>query len=517
MNSIPQETSLPADLLTFLENTSAYLWWEDFTALLAAVKTTMQDNADEPVALESQVSLCLSTLLDAAEAAPQVKYANARALTLYNAAIKTTIELNSLICRAYQGLLRDVVMEIWQGHTAFERHVYWLVGTEKLYIKLQFRVQLQQPADPGQPAAVQVFVVDIQTGEPGGSSASEMLIQHALLYQVTQLVLTNNSTRRFLESIVSLLHHHYESYGTVVALVDLEKRIITRGFLNDHEMTRDELEKELPSAHFWDGLSGWAIRTRETIYSPKEIPDFRENRESMLKRNQYESGAIVVVPIIHRQQVLGTLTIVGNGQQAAIKKHDIQIAEMVANQIAIGLRHFELQERTQRMIHTDLLTGLANREHFLQLAELEFEKAMEASDSLGVIMLDVDQFKRINDQHGNLVGDDVLHEIAERLSLHLKPKGALVSRFDGDEFCVMLHIRSLRALQKLADELRIAIANEPIISTPIVIKATISAGICCIDELHEKPGSLREFLNLGSQALLEAKAHGRNCVWHQSA
>ena len=148
----------------------------------------------------------------------------------------------------------------------------------------------------------------------------------------------------------------------------------------------------------------------------------------------------------------------------------------------------------------------------MQMAELEYGRAVESQERLGVIMMDIDNFKQINDQHGNLVGDDVLKVVADRLSRHVREKSALISRFDGDEFCVLLKIRSQRALYKLADELRIGISSEPVTSPPIVVKLTISAGICHIDGVGAYPENLREFLNLASQALLEAKAKGRNRV-----
>jgi diguanylate cyclase (GGDEF)-like protein len=152
----------------------------------------------------------------------------------------------------------------------------------------------------------------------------------------------------------------------------------------------------------------------------------------------------------------------------------------------------------------------------MQMAELEYGRAVVSGERLGVIMLDIDNFKQINDQHGNLVGDDVLKSVADRLSRHVREKSALIARFDGDEFCVMLKIRSLRSLYKLADELRISIGSDPVTSAPIVVKVTMSAGICHIDELTAYPENLREFLNLANQALLEAKAHGRNLVWPEA-
>ena len=495
-------------LKEFFTQAPAFLWCEDFSALTAAVEANLKANRSNTQALEGRISLALSTLLEDVSLSPRVLYGNQQALRLSKAPPKNALEQYSLIARAYQGLLREVLTEIWQEQDTFEKVVYWELNGQPFYLKLLFQVMRRQEQ-------VTIFVIGLKTNAPSDSTISQVLEQYELLYKVSQMILTTANVKRFLENTVSLIHHHYESFGTVIALVDVPNRMIQRAFANDREMTREQIDRSLPHDHFWDGLSGWAIRTRETVYSPKNIPDFREASGSMENRERNDAGAVVVVPILFQQQVMGTLTIIANNRMSAFRKHDIQIAEMMANQVAIALKHFELLERAQRMAHTDLLTGLHNRERFLQMAENAFEKAFSQEHALGLIILDVDNFKDINEQHGNAVGDDVLRAIAERISRHLKSKNALISRFDGDEYCVMLPSSSSRSLYKLANELRIAIANEAVTSAPIVVKLTISAGLAHMANLPEGAMTLRDLMSSASQALLEAKAHGRNCVYPQ--
>jgi diguanylate cyclase (GGDEF)-like protein len=188
------------------------------------------------------------------------------------------------------------------------------------------------------------------------------------------------------------------------------------------------------------------------------------------------------------------------------------VAETVANQLAIGLQHFRLLERTRLMAHSDLVTGLSNREHFMQLAEVEFEESALNRSSLGVIMLDIDFFKEINDHHGFQVGDDILREVGQRVRAHLINKHSVSTRYDGDEFVILMSVDSDRALWNTAEELRIAISNTPVASSPVVLKISTSVGIAFVDGKNNEM-NLRELLNRASQALAQAKQNGRNCVW----
>ena len=106
----------------------------------------------------------------------------------------------------------------------------------------------------------------------------------------------------------------------------------------------------------------------------------------------------------------------------------------------------------RRVAYTDLLTGLRNRLHFFRTVPPAFVKAVESNDSVMVAMVDIDHFKRVNDNYGHAGGDAALVHVAEMLR-EVLPGSMSVARFGGEEFCVvsigMERDDAIRALEKL--------------------------------------------------------------------
>lgn len=165
------------------------------------------------------------------------------------------------------------------------------------------------------------------------------------------------------------------------------------------------------------------------------------------------------------------------------------------------------EQEMEHLATTDTLTGLANRRHFFHHAEAFFDLLRQPSSELTAIMVDIDHFKKINDQHGHSVGDEVLREVAKRLRINLRPND-LIGRYGGEEFSILLPRTNCQTAQRIAERLRFSIASQPIHTTSGDISTTASFGISC---LHNTAQSLDELLNHADQALYAAKHGGRNC------
>ena len=505
LNNPPKASESESKLWDYFTNTPAYLWIEDFTAVVQAFQAAMADLLSDAEPYAGYLNHALAGIVSQAKAKPMAIFGNRLSQRLSLSPARNKFESNSLIARAYQGLLRAVIDEVNNGVTSFEKSAYWMIEGKEVYLQLQFEVKQSDNQ-------TMIYVVGMETEPVKPHDTKGLVAQYALLFEMTQSILMTSNSKKFLEKSAAAIHKYYDSAQTIITLVDLEKRCRTQVFLDDREFSEEEKLNEITEHDFWDGLSGWVIRTGETVYSPKNVPDYRETDESMANRIKNDACAIEVVPNVSGQQLLGTLTIIHKGERGAINPYDIQVAETVSNQLAIGLQHFRLLERTRLMAHSDLVTGLSNREHFMQLAEAEFEESTLKRSSLGVIMLDIDFFKEINEQHGFQVGDDVLREVGQRVRAHLINKHSVSTRYDGDEFVILMSVDSDRALWNAAEELRIAISNTPVASSPVVLKISTSVGIAFVEgKSHEM--NLREMLNRASQALAQAKQNGRNCVW----
>jgi diguanylate cyclase (GGDEF)-like protein len=161
--------------------------------------------------------------------------------------------------------------------------------------------------------------------------------------------------------------------------------------------------------------------------------------------------------------------------------------------------------QAERNALTDALTGLGNRHWMKDMFEREVTRAHHSGKSLCLMMIDVDNFKRFNDQYGHISGDRVLIAVAATLREYLRPTD-LIARFGGDEFAALLPDVDLGQAQQTADRLRSQVAklSPPSLSTAITISIGVSATLP-----DDDVGTLVE---RADAAMYDAKEQGRNRV-----
>lgn len=165
--------------------------------------------------------------------------------------------------------------------------------------------------------------------------------------------------------------------------------------------------------------------------------------------------------------------------------------------------------RLREFSRLDGLTELYNRTHFREAFEHLLSQARNAEQPISLLMIDLDHFKRINDTYGHLVGDDCLRWTSNTMAETLRPYGALVARFGGEEFIAALPDMDLEEASAVAEELRQRLRDRPCRSGELDIPISASIGVHCVDA-HKN--SLDSALQVADQALYTAKAEGRDCV-----
>lgn len=171
-------------------------------------------------------------------------------------------------------------------------------------------------------------------------------------------------------------------------------------------------------------------------------------------------------------------------------------------------RQIEAEEELMRRAKTDELTRLFNRKEVLDRLHQFKGKSHRTGKRLGVLFVDLDRFKAINDTHGHAAGDAVLRTIADRIRDTLRTEDDIAARIGGDEMLVVLHwVRGLADTARVGEKLRRRI-EEPIVFDGKEILATVSIGVA----LAGREERVDELIARADDAMFRAKAHGRNRV-----
>jgi len=172
----------------------------------------------------------------------------------------------------------------------------------------------------------------------------------------------------------------------------------------------------------------------------------------------------------------------------------------------------QVNEQLRAVSLTDGLTQVANRRRFDEKLLAEWNRALRHCQELGLLLLDIDHFKRVNDDLGHLAGDDCLVALASILRDEVQRSGDLVARYGGEEFVVLLPATSAAGAQKLAERLRQVVAGTPISvdDLPEPLHLTVSIGVASL--VPSDGMACQDLVRRADEALYAAKAGGRNQV-----
>lgn len=169
----------------------------------------------------------------------------------------------------------------------------------------------------------------------------------------------------------------------------------------------------------------------------------------------------------------------------------------------------DLIDKLAQQANHDDLTGLANRRFLMQQARLELARAIRYQYPLSLLMLDIDHFKKVNDDYGHLSGDMVLKQLGKELKLFLREHD-LVGRIGGEEFVMLLPETSLEEANVIAERLRLSVEKLTfLVLHEQTIKLTVSIGVASATETEQHLDKIWQTVD---ERLYEAKTTGRNRV-----
>jgi diguanylate cyclase (GGDEF)-like protein len=218
-----------------------------------------------------------------------------------------------------------------------------------------------------------------------------------------------------------------------------------------------------------------------------------------------ESNSRLSIPLISFGQTLGVLTL-HSSERNAFLDSELQPLEAVADICASSIQNAHYVERIRKLSYLDGLTGIFNRRFFeLRIME-EIERARRCDAGMAVLFADIDQFKRLNDEFGHLLGDEVLRQVSSLFHQQLR-KIDVVCRYGGEEFAILLTNTNSQHAMGVADKLRRLVESWQFPGVPRTV--TISIGIAA----YPDHGSTRdELVHAADTALYAAKQAGRNRI-----
>ncbi len=221
------------------------------------------------------------------------------------------------------------------------------------------------------------------------------------------------------------------------------------------------------------------------------------------------SGVLeLVIPLVAGGRALGALEVT---LRAPLGVDDVKILELLAAAAAVALQNAHLYQETQRLATTDPLTGLSNYRHFHELLRYEVQRARRMEYAVGLLIMDLDHFKQVNDRHGHPAGDQALRQIADLLRKRLR-RTDIIGRIGGEEFAAILPGDGPEEVAIVAEKLRKAVEELPPVTGGMgdeSTKVTLSVGGASLG-----PDVLDSHVLIGwaDRALYEAKRNGRNQV-----
>ncbi|HST25388.1 MAG TPA: diguanylate cyclase, partial [Gaiellaceae bacterium] len=215
--------------------------------------------------------------------------------------------------------------------------------------------------------------------------------------------------------------------------------------------------------------------------------------------------ALISVPLIARGTLKGALNLYRIGEKTSFDDYEFDLAKWFADAAALALDNVQVRASLQHQAQTDSLTGLYNHRFFHERLRAELTRAARAHDSVGLLMFDIDDFKRVNDICGHAVGDQILVAIAGALNALVRGSD-VACRIGGEEFAVILPSCNAGDALGLARRLTERINEQPIDAAGQV---TLSIGVA---EGPQHATNPRELVACAEAAMMTGKARGKNRI-----
>ncbi len=328
----------------------------------------------------------------------------------------------------------------------------------------------------------------------------------SILYNISQAVNFIDDLKRLLRVILNKALETIDAEKGSLMLYNFAENVLQTKVV--YGLSDKNLETEINNGlvecskiKVGEGIAGTVFVEKKSIISNlgQNDPRFIDNGQEL------SVNSLLCVPLIAKGEPIGVINITNKKNGKLFNKQDLEFIEALANQAAIAIDNAKLYELATK----DGLTKLYIYRHFYTLLENEIKRSSRYNHEMTLLMMDIDNFKSVNDTYGHPVGDQVLREIASCIQQTIR-KIDIASRYGGEEFTVILPETNIQDSKIIAERIRKNISQIKInVKDDINICPTVSIGMseypsCALDE--------QTLIELADVALYNAKNNGKNCI-----
>ena len=344
------------------------------------------------------------------------------------------------------------------------------------------------------------------------------------ILEVSNELKTHLTLEHLVQSIVQAVHHSLGYRVVVLSLFDPAENVFERRAqvgLDDsspgappRKVPREEIAR-------WFGERYRISKSYFVSYlDRKDVNAVDDSGRIERRRRSTATGAwhpndLLFVPLTAGDQLVGALQVNQPRSGLVPRLEDVQALEIFSNQAVTAIQSARAYETTRQMSVRDSLTEAFNHRYFQETLSRELARHERSGQPLALVMLDIDDFKKINDRWGHPVGDLVLRGLVEELTKGVREMDT-VARYGGEEFALIFPETTPAKAWVVADRLRNRVAGRLFVTPDLdhALGVTISVGLSCFPE---DAGTKRLLIERADQALYQAKRSGKNCLVTASA
>jgi diguanylate cyclase (GGDEF)-like protein len=328
---------------------------------------------------------------------------------------------------------------------------------------------------------------------PGVPAGEHQLESYRLLVETSHLLLERGSLEEVLTRVADALAKLLSYDAVTIYTADPERRLLYP--VLSHDPWADALMRE--PVPYGRGLVGWVAEHRE----PANV-DHNDPRLYQVPGTPVEPESLIVIPLVARGELCGVFAVYREGT-VMFTEDEFSLAQIFADQAALAIESARAHDALEARARTDSVTGLANHRFFHEELRAELNRGHRYRHPVAIVLLDLDDFKGINDRYGHLEGDEALRRLGGLLVNELRGNDH-ACRIGGEEFGLILPHTDRAGAHELAERVRRAVEST---SFGRVGSLSISGGVAAAPEDASDATALIEAADL---ALYASKRAGKN-------